>query len=458
MDRRKTDRSAIVVGAGLAGLTAAFELLESGFRVTVLEARDRVGGRVWTIRDAFQRGQTADAGGEFIDSYHTDLLHYVRCFGLRLVPIRGTRRYYFGGQFIPADEFWADPGRFGLAAHVSRDWLTFQASVAEAAAGITPPEAPWATIDPAFDRVSLWEWAGQLGVHPDLQCLLDLVVTGDYAIDPDRLSAAQYLRDEAMLKGVKEAGFHHYRLAGGTDQLPQAFAAALGDRIRLGTEVIRIAQTANGVEVTARIAGSTVQVEAGYLVCALPATTLRRIAVDPPWPAALGAAIAGLRYGEVTKVMLQFKKRLWRSPGGRVRGFVATDGPVQYAWEPPQVSRATSGILSIYLAGRRSWAITELPHPDRVDVMTRALDTLWPGLADGLIGAASQAWVADPWSQGAYSYYAPGEMLRFAPVWNEPFDRIYLAGEHTSAWQAFMTGAVESGRRAARRIAARASV
>ena len=192
---------------------------------------------------------------------------------------------------------------------------------------------------------------------------------------------------------------------------------------------------------------------AAFLVSAIPATRLRRIAVEPAWPQPLAEAINGLRYGEVTKVMVQFRRGLWRQKG--VRGFIATDGPIQYAWEPPQLSRAQSGILSIYMAGRRSRPISELSEADRVDVMVQALDAIWPGLANEVIGSASQAWVKDPWSQGAYSYYGPGELRRFAPVWPEPCGRIYFSGEHTSSWQAFMTGAVESGRRAARQIVTR---
>ena len=450
------ERRVIVVGAGLAGLTAAFELVEAGFSVTVLEARDRVGGRVWTIREPFVNGQVADAGGEFIDSYHTDLLHYIRRFDLRLVPIRGTRRYYYNGRLVPADQFWLDPSSAGLDPQVARDWDAFEENVAKTAARITCPEAPWETIDPDLDRVSLWEWAQRLGVHPDFRRLLDLAVVGDYATDPDVLSACQYLRDEAMLARVRRAGIHHMRIAGGTDLLPKAFAERLGDRVKLCAEVVRIAQTPDEVEVTARIDGRQTTLRAAYLVCALPARPLRRIPVDPPWPAPLGDAIHGLHYGEVTKVLLQFRRRLWREPGGG-RGFLVTDGPVQYAWEPPQVSRARSGILSIYTAGRRSRPITERSPAERVEVMVRALDAIWPGLADELIASASQAWVQDPWSGGAYSYYAPGEMLRFAPLWPKPCGRIYFSGEHTAEWQAFMTGAVESGRRAARQIAERAA-
>ena len=449
------NRSVIVVGAGLAGLTAAFELMEAGFPVTVLEARDRVGGRVWTIRDPFLNGQVADAGGEFIDSYHTDLLHYIRLFDLPLVPIRGARRYYYDGRLVPADEFWADPSTAGLDPQVARDWIAFEKAVAKTAASITHPEAPWSTIDPALDRVSLWEWAQGLGVHPDFRRLLDLAVVGDYATDPDVLSACQYLRDEAMLARVRETNIFHSRIAGGTDLLPHAFAKRLGDRVKLGAEVVRIAQTPAGLEVTARIDGHQTTLRAAYLVCALPATTLRRIAVDPPWPGPLGDAIQGLRYGEVTKVLLQFRQRLWRGRRGR-RGFLVSDGPVQYAWEPPQLSRARSGILSIYTAGRRSRPITERSPTERVELMVQSLDAIWPGLAGELIASASQAWVKDPWSGGAYSYYAPGEMLRFAPLWPKPCGRIYFSGEHTAEWQAFMTGAIESGRRSARQIVERA--
>ncbi|HEX2172046.1 MAG TPA: FAD-dependent oxidoreductase, partial [Dehalococcoidia bacterium] len=111
----------------------------------------------------------------------------------------------------------------------------------------------------------------------------------------------------------------------------------------------------------------------------------------------------------------------------------------------------------IYTAGRRSRVISELPHEGRVARMLEALERLWPGISADLIASASQAWVKDPWSQGAYSYYGPGEMARFGPVWSEPCGRIHLAGEHTATWQAFMTGAVESGRRAARQLVERAA-
>lgn len=447
------DRSAIVAGAGLAGLTAAYELAQAGFDVTVLEARDRVGGRVWTLREPFARGQVADAGGEFIDSYHTDLLHYVRLFGLELVPIGGDRLYYHRGEFIPGEEFWTNPARIGLDPRAAADWERFIEAAHERAAAIKDPRVPWPDLTPDVDDVTLWDWARRLDIHPDLRRLLDTAIVGDYATDPDLLSAAHYLRDEAMLAGVRAAGIGHSRIRGGTDRLPGAFTAALGDRVRLRSPVTRIVQDGRGVEVTVGDGRGSARFRAAFLIVALPATTLRQIGVEPAWPPALGDAIHELPYGEVTKVMLQFRGRPWRREG-RSR-FFSTDGPIQYAWEPPQPGRARSGLLQIYTAGRRSRPIADQNPEGRVRLMLDALEPIWPGISADLIGSASQAWIHDPWSRGAYAYYAPGQMARFGPLWSEPCDRIYLAGEHTATWQAFMNGAVESGRRAARQIVAR---
>jgi monoamine oxidase len=187
------------------------------------------------------------------------------------------------------------------------------------------------------------------------------------------------------------------------------------------------------------------------LVCALPASTARDVIFDPALPEPQRDAIAHLRYGRATRLLLQFDRRFWRKRGRPIA--FGTDQPTGAVWDGNEHQRGRQGILSFLAGGRASKALQDILRAQGERGVVERVG--WLGKPANLIASRSVVWDDDPWARGGYAYFDP----TFNPLWrawlSRPADRIVFAGEHTSIKsQGFMNGAVETGLRAAAEIAA----
>lgn len=433
-----------VVGAGLAGLTAAYELHRAGWDVAVFEARPRVGGRVWTLRSPFAQGQHAEAGGEFIDTIHTSMRRYCRQFGLPLEDVR-----------IGADELdgLVDlAGRRGLESEVVTPAVQAQidrydARLAALADAIDPldPVADGAALD-RRTPAGLIDAVGLTGLA---RALVERDLRDEYTVDPDQLSLLFVAQLEALTASLPDSGVEAFRIAGGNDQLPRAFAAELGDAIALRAPATRIERTATGVTVTA---GGTAH-RADWAVVAAPLPALRSVEFAPALPAALRAAIERLQYGVGTKTLLQYRSRWWEARG--YSGDTYTDLTVGTTGEATNRQRGRAGILLGYTSGSAGAEFTALPPAQRIATAAAELGELYAGSRSQLVHARTAAWRNERYTRGTYTAYAPGQVTAYWRALRRPVGRVVLAGEHTDAFTSYMEGAVRSGRRAAAYIGRR---
>jgi monoamine oxidase len=243
-----------------------------------------------------------------------------------------------------------------------------------------------------------------------------------------------------------------FRIAGGNDRLGHALSESLGRALKLETVLRSVSQSGDRVVATIESGSGLEQLRAAYLVCALPASTLRDVRFDPAMPASQRDAIAKLKYGAATKTSLQFARATWRKRG-RPRGY-GTNLPVGAVWDGNEEQKGTAGILTLLAGGGASAATREMlaaGGPDRI-----VQELTWLDLKKTkLLAWDSVSWEHDPWARGGYAFFDP----RFPPAiraWlARPFGRVFLAGEHTSLrWQGYMNGAVETGLRAAEEVAA----
>jgi monoamine oxidase len=384
-------RSAAVIGAGLAGLSAAAALAEAGVRVTVLEARDRVGGRVWTQRLA--DGAVIEMGAEFVTEGYTAVPELVSRLGLRLAPM--------GMSFTNREP----RGGIGVEPAVLADAL------AEVSTAL--PEAGDRTVS---------ELLASVPIDPGARELIASRVQVSYAHPADRL-AATAVRDIPHLFAGSEAR----RIAGGNQQLAEAMAAPLD--VRLTAPVRRIEHVATGV----RIDG---EVECDVAVVAVPAPAAMRIAFEPALPAWKADANRGVVYGDAAKLavplrtpappssVLSVPEHFWtwtaRGPDGEVVPLVAA-----FAGSAPAVEA-----LAVSAGPAR--------YIERVRALRPDLDL---DEANAVLAA---------WPEGAYSAREPGRAADLDERLERPVGRIAFAGEHTERdWYSTMEGAVRSGRRAA---------
>jgi monoamine oxidase len=404
-------RRVVVVGAGMAGLAAATDARAAGWDVVVLEAGDRVGGRIRTLR-GFAGGQVAEAGGEFLDAGHTVMRGYARRFGFALDDL------YAVGSDNPACEYYdgrrrADPQVYDRAEE------RFYAAVDGASGADRSAQS-------VIDGLRLSAGARRYLEHA--------VVRDDYTVEARDLSI-RFINGSADASGGQEERF---RVRGGNDQVPQALADRLGSRVHLGARVTAIASDDDGVTVAA--GDATFRADACVLAAPLPA--LRAIAFSPALPPRLASAVARLQYGTGTKVALQYADRPWRAQG--FNGETLTDLPISSTWEATDAQRGPAGILLVYTVGAPGAALAALSDEERIAAAAADVARIYPGAEP--IGAQTAAW------EHTYAAYAPGQFAAYRDALRRPVGRIVLAGEHVSDLTAYMEGAARSGQRAAKLI------
>jgi monoamine oxidase len=432
----------LVAGAGLAGLTAAFDLHEMGAAVTVVEARDRVGGRVWTIRDGFTDRQHAEAGGDMIDEEQHEIRDLATELGLKL-----TRILRGGFAYVRADESGKPKIIQGNAL---RGWARLAQALDPVARPYRLAEQRWdSPIATALARQSVASWLDRARVDAELRATAT-GLRGFFLADPEELSLIalvdQFATDDSATHGAM------YRVEGGNDRLATALAAPLRGRLHLATDVVAVSHRGRTVRVSVKNGRTQSQINCDYALFTLPAATLRRIPFMPSLPAQQHEAIANLKYGRATKTLLQFSKRFWRGVG-RVRAF-GSALPWGAVWDGNEEQRGSPGILALLAGGGASDATQAIAAKEGAQGLAAALD--WLGSSRAALNASRQiVWEQDPFARGGYAYFDPGYDPALRAWLARPCGRLFFAGEHTSIkWQGYMNGAVESGRRAAAEIAA----
>ncbi len=445
-----TPARVVVVGAGLAGLAAAWELRRRGMAVSVLEARSRVGGRVHTLKGYFADGQYADLGAEFVDTNHTAMLGYMKAFGVRAAKVpRGTNTVFFNGQLKDEDNI----GEYG--AGVERDLERFDEQSAWLGTQVPDPRQPWKGPDPArLDRLNLDEWMDRLKLHPFVKKYNSAWLSGCYATDLRDLSLLMYARDQKVTAHVPAEGELAYRIAGGSSTLAEAFATRLGSAVQLDAVVDAVDHDANGVRVHYRRGGRARLAEAQYALLSVPTTILKTIEFRPALSQAKRESIERMAYGGLAKVILQYNRRVWRRPG--YSGFMVTELPVHCVWEATGNQGGRRGILTCFLGGSDAERLGRMSPRERIESALAQIERIYPGSQRAFEQGVSIYWNDQQFTRGSYSHFSPGTMTAIGPTVALPEGRLHFAGEHTDMVQGFMEGAVASGRRAAAEIGRRA--
>ena len=443
----------IVIGAGMAGLSAALQLVENGHDVTVLEARSRPGGRVFTIREPFADGLYAEGGAMQVFDSHGRVQRYIQQFGLETDPIHpapGTSLIHVKGHRIEMK-----PGeRVAWPFELKDDERSLDVRglgdkyVTPAVIEVAEAEAndPMLRSLEKYDRMTFAEFLRSRGASPNAVAIIATGLVSGLGDGADRVSALNLLREAAHRRARKDS----FTIRGGTDRLPKALATRLADKIQYGTPVVRLEQSSTGVRVVALTAGTPQTFEGDRIVCTIPFSVLRRLEVAPALPRDKQAAVAQLKYTSVTRVFLQTRTRFWLAAG--LSAYASTDLPVMGIYERAVNQPGTRGLIESYMAGagaRRAMAWNERERlTNTVDGMAK----VYPQIRTEYEGGASKSWDDDEWSRGAYAWFEPGEMMSLMPVIARPEGRIHFAGEHASFQPGWMEGAVESAERVVREI------
>lgn len=443
--------SVLVLGAGLAGLSAAYELKKLGYSVKVLEGRERVGGRVWTVRDGFADGQLAEIGAVRIPDVHEHTLGYVEELGLELTSFPdGESLYFVGGErFMHVEgEPWPLPGLNATEANTGLGdlWGEYIASSFDEFGDPREGAAPSPDVVAQYDGQIYVDFLRERGAS---EAFLPLYAA-DNGAEVYTIGTLAWMVAEVADKDWVET-FH---IRGGNDQLPNRLAEEVGaDDILLGHRVVHIQHTPSAVLVTTEHDGVEHRFAADHLVCTLPFTTLRDVAISPEFAPDKMDAIRGMFMMNAARGYIQTSTRFWEKEGIGGLKIAKTDTPAERLWDLShvQTGASTKGLIVSYTQDKNADAYCGLSPESRESYTLDHIEAFFPEIKAETLAFFHYCWKEDPWAKGAWTDFLPGQWW-MTEVARRPEGRVHFAGEHTSAWAGWMQGAIESGKRAVQEI------
>ena len=433
----------VVVGAGLAGLTAAVDLLAAGAEVTIVEARDRVGGRMHGI--PVSTDVLADGGAAYLGVKHTELLAMIREYGLPLAStgMAGHSTFLMSGTRTTTASRVPPLDAVALGDLFDRlEDLVAQVRI----------DAPWQTPQAGrLDRQTAARWLADEVNHPDARTFFPLFIGEMMAADPADISVlhmAFYLRSGGGIRYLNsfEGGAQQWRIDGGSHLLCLALADRLGDRVRLRHPVSTIIQDSESVVVQCVSAadGNPVDFRADRVVVAVPPLLAQGIDFRPALSTPRASAATGR--GCAVKVHLSYPAPLWRA-GGLSGWSVSTDGPLLSTVDdsPPDES---AGVLTGFVTGAAATTFSAMPPAQQQEAALAHARRLFPDLPPPDRVSVTD-WPAEQYSRGCYAaLFGPGDWLRLGPALTTPHGRVHWAGTETSLeYFGLMEGAIRSARR-----------
>ncbi len=422
----------IVVGGGLAGLVASRDLIARGADVQLIEARNRLGGRVWSVTDKDFSDTPLELGGEFIDGDQEAIRALCHEFKLTLSPV--LKEGF--GLALDAN------GRVQVFNGMRPIWSDFKQALKQEADAFGKVECDWnSTVAQAIARHSAQSLLQARGASREVIAMAQ-ALRGFFLADADVLSALVAV--ELSMQPKDPGHVNVSRIKGGNSKLIDALAKQRGLKVMLKAPVTRIEQDDKGVRVIAADGSKRGAVINGdYVVLSVPATIARTIEFEPAPPATLRKAWQAIIGGPATKAHVRFDKGWWRKPG-RPRAF-GSNLDTGAIWE---VAGTGPACLTLLAGGRASQELRGLLEEGGPQRVVRRL--AWLGDVEDARDFRSITWELDPYARGGYAVFSTDFKPEWASELSRAFGRVAMAGEHTSAdYQGYMNGAVESGHRAA---------
>ncbi|MFK3719414.1 flavin monoamine oxidase family protein [Pseudomonas fulva] len=424
--------TAIVVGGGMAGLTAAYELQNKGWQVTLLEAKAGMGGRSGLATSEWIGNTKAQPVlNQYVDRFKLDTLpapEFVR-----------TPGYLIDGEYFSAADL-------ALKQPATAEALKrYEKTLDDLARSIDDPLKPQATSTLfALDQINVSSWLDKLQLPATARQLVNQQIRSRYD-EPSRLSLLYFAQQNRVYRDVSDRDLRAARLPGGSPVLAQAFVKQL-KTIKTDSPVSAIVQDKDGVTVKV----GSVGYRADYVVMAVPLRALAKIQMTPGLDNQHVAALKGTNYGWRDQVMLKFKKPVWESRA-RMSGEIFSNTGLGMLWIEPALKGGANVVIN--LSGDNARLLQAFGDKQMVDQVLIRLHTFYPQARGAFTGYEVKRYSADAGTGGAYLAYGPGQISKYWRLWERPVQRIAFAGEHTDAlYPGTLEGALRSGQRAAGQV------
>jgi monoamine oxidase len=444
---RKPTRRAIVIGAGLAGLSAAYELRGLDYDVKVYEARSRVGGRVQSL-DNFVAGKIAEGGGELIGRNHPLWNSYKHHFGLTFTDVKeyGNSPFRLRGETLTADQSTE------LIDEMEQQFKL----LTNLAESIVDPFEPWTNRNAkALDHISIWDWVNRAKCSEMCKRAINVMLYADNGIPTSEQSLL------AVLAMVKGGGLDRYwtdtelfRCKGGNQTLANCFRDALNktpDTVVEGAPVETISSSNGKIRLTVK-GGKTD--EGDDIILAIPPSAWYTIKVEG-FPELAVNLSAPPQMGVNVKYLMCFDKRFWQTFGSSPT--LSEDGPVDLTWETTEDDKNRDFVMVAFSGSDDAKKCAEWDAAQRKLHYVDAMQAPYPGIGQQIKGDKFMNWPEEDWTKASYYFPRLGAVTSWGPFWKTGYGGwLHFAGEHTSyAFMGYMEGALSSGYRLARKLAVR---
>ena len=417
----------IIVGAGLAGLSAAYTLKKKGLSVVVLEARDRIGGRVDT-RIVGDEGLIIEGGAEWVGKNHERVLDYCRIFGLKLTNHRLKPHLLLHNRHY-------HPGKWKFSQNYHNKLKKILNALPEVFMNNLAQAKP----------LDWWHYLVLNHFHKRDIELEDILESSTYGESIRQLPAHDVLED---LKNEVLELEDYYHIDGGSSRFAECFTKQISHDLLLNTQVSKISQTDKSVSVTTT---DGIRFVGDKLIVALPTHALLEIKWDPDLSEEKKEANKSIKYANITKYSILFSRRFWQEDSFEV----ITDDLTHAIYHSTQSQHGHKGILTAYIVGEAAQKFNTFSKKEKLHHVCKILSRLF-GKVDDLVEEVFEFdWSKDPYTKGAYSVYLDNQFESLKASLESPFINTYFAGEHLAKdfqFQGYMEGAIRSGERAAREI------
>lgn len=435
--------SVIVVGAGLSGLAAAMLLEERGINVTVVEARDRLGGRIVTMNDVPGR---PEGGGPVIATSYERLVRIARAVDAELGPGASFDRQtllHVNGENVTG-ETWESSTANRLPPAERRFLPSMLLGAKTMTNNPLTNGSDWIDARHANVDISLAEYLRQQGASEETLRLINVAPNTN---DIETTSALWALRNAQRRRDSK--GGSIVTTVGGNSRLVEKMGIAIKGQVLLDKPVASIRSLGDRVEVGCTD-GTTLDAE--FCLVTVPFSALRKIEVEPGFSGLQQEAVDELPYTAITKVFFRPRHAFWEDDGLPVSMW--TDTIIERIF-PNRGQDGSVQSLTCWVDGQSAIELDAMGAEERLATVVAELERIRPSTRDALDVAGSISWGTDPWAMGAYAHYAPGQITRLKPAMAQPWHRLHFAGEHTAVTSPGLESAIESAQRAANEIIAR---
>ena len=422
---QKRRKSCVIVGAGFSGLAAAHKLKNSGWNITILEARGRIGGRVFSYSFPNNKNLVCELGAEWVGESHKRLKALCRDFSIPL------QKHQFD-EYLLQNGKVSRPGNWGFSAQAKNAFDKI----------IKNYEKLTTLQQKKIDKLDWWTYLEKIGFTEDDLRLRDLTDSTDFGESIRHVSAFGALAEYAESSPKNEMD---YKMTGGNSRLTEEFIKRIGlENVKLNAPVTEINQRA-GI-VTVKTDAETFKADA--CICTVPTQSLLKIKFNPPLPSAQTEAAESLIYARICKNSILFEDRFWKDENFSM----VSDATSHYYFHSTQNQTGRQGILTSYAVGEKADVLASQSDERRMKIITNDLIDFNEDAPKIARSIASYAWQRDKYTDGAYALYRPGQWFGIRPILQKPHLKVLFAGEHLADWQGFMEGAIETGEAAAQNL------